>query len=86
MTDSGGGFFSIILKNKGLPRSPNRRFVHKLIMMKLERMRRRMMWKEAFKFLLESKDMKKMFKELEKAQKRVDSVMKQAEKLKGKRK
>lgn len=44
------------------------------------------MWKEAFKFLLESKDMKKMFKELEKAQKRVDSVMKQAEKLKGKRK
>jgi|GEM_PF-4095033 len=45
-----------------------------------------MKWKEAFKFMLENKDIQKMFKDIEKGHKAVDAAMKQAEKLKQKKK
>jgi hypothetical protein len=39
---------------------------------------------EGLKFLLENKDIQKMFKDLEKAQKEVEAVLKQADTIKNK--
>lgn len=43
-----------------------------------------MKWKEAFKFMLENKDIQTMFKDIEKGQKQVEAAIKQAQKLKKK--
>ncbi|WP_156043274.1 hypothetical protein [Paenibacillus sp. UNC451MF] len=43
-------------------------------------------FKQGLKFMMENKKIQKMFKELEKAQKEVDAVVKNAEKIKKKMK
>ncbi|UQZ85750.1 hypothetical protein SK3146_05039 [Paenibacillus konkukensis] len=41
-------------------------------------------FKQGFKFMMENKDIQKMFKDMAKAQKQVDAAVKAAEKLKKK--
>jgi len=40
--------------------------------------------KQSLKFMMENKDMQKMFKDMEKAQKQVEAALKAAEKIKKK--